>query len=55
MRIKNRFLIILISLLTVTTDITFGQEIRTLTPVILTVAVTTEAPESEFDPQLMIN
>ena len=54
MRIKNRFLIILISLLSVTTDITFGQEIHTLTPGTLTVAVTTEAPESEFDPQLWI-
>ena len=33
----------------------FGQEIHTLTPGMLTVAVTTEAPENEFDPQLWIN
>ena len=54
MRIKNRFLIILISLLSVTADFAFGQEIHTLTAGTLTVAVTTEAPESEFDPQLWI-
>ena len=54
MRTKNRLLTILISLLSVTTDFAFGQEIHTLTAGTLTVAVTTEAPESEFDPQLWI-
>ena len=52
--IKNKFLIILISLLSVTADFSFGQDIHTLTAGTLTVAVTTEAPESEFDPQLWI-
>ena len=51
---KNKVLTVLISLLITTTNVTFGQEIHTLTPGILTVAVTTEAPENEFDPQLWI-
>ena len=54
MRIKSRLLTILVSLLSVTADFALGQEIHTLTPGTLTVAVTTESPESEFDPQLWI-
>ena len=54
MRLKSRLLTILISLLSVTADFALGQEIHTLTAGTLTVAVTTEAPESEFDPQLWI-
>ena len=51
---KNKILTVLTSLLTATTNFTFGQEIHTLAPGMLTVAVTKEAPENEFDPQLWI-
>lgn len=54
MRMKNKVLTGLISLLTAITNFAFAQGIHTLAPGVLTVAVTTEAPENEFDPQLWI-
>ena len=35
-------------------SVSYGQNIETLNPGILTVAVTTESPSSEYDPQLWI-
>jgi len=54
MRMKNKVLTGLISLLTAITNFAFAQGIHTLAPGVLTVAVTTEAPENEFDSQLWI-
>ena len=54
MRMKSKVLTGLISLLTAITNFAFAQGIHTLAPGVLTVAVTTEAPENEFDSQLWI-
>ena len=54
MRMKNKVLTGLILLLTAITNFAFAQGIHTLAPGVLTVAVTTEAPENEFDSQLWI-